>query len=88
MHVICKKCGEKIAVANQPKGSTTLSNAQVMGNVNVGDGGIRIGSGGSISFGPGGGIGFGAARSSLFLCMACGTSAEYEPDDIMDDTAD
>lgn len=85
MHVICKKCGRKIAVAGRPKGSTTISNIKVKGNVRVGGGGIGFGPGGSISFGPGGSIGFGAPQRSSFSCMACGTAAEYEPDEIKDD---
>ena len=85
MHVMCKKCGGKIAVAGRPKGSTALSKVQVTGNVTVGGGGIGFGPDGSISFGPGGSIGFGAPQKSAFSCMACGASAEYEPNEIKDD---
>jgi len=85
MHVICKKCGTKIEVTGRPKGSTSLSNIQVKGNVHVGGGGIGFGTGGSISFGPGGGIGFGGPQKSTFSCMACGATAEYEPNEIKDD---
>ena len=85
MHVICKKCGSKIAVAGRPIGSTSISNVQVKGNVHVGEGGIGFGSGGSISFGPGGNIGFGGPQVSSFSCMACGAAAEYESNEIKDD---
>jgi hypothetical protein len=85
MHVICKKCSGKTAVAGRPSGSTSLQNVNVQGNVHVGGGVIGFGSGGSISFGPGGSIGFGAPRSSTFTCPSCGHVAEYSPDEIKDD---
>lgn len=85
MHVVCKKCGAKIAVAGRPTGSTSLSNVRVQGNVRVGGGGIAFGPGGGISFGPGGAIGFGEPQKSPFACLACGTTEEYVPDDIKDD---
>lgn len=85
MHVICKKCGSKIAVAGRPKGSTSLANVQVKGNVSVGGGRIGFGRGGSISLRPGGRIGFGGPQKSSFSCMACGTIAEYEPSEIKDE---
>ena len=84
MHVICKKCSTRIAVAGRPAGSTSLQNVRVQGNVHVGGGGIGFGSGGTISFGPGGSIGFGAPRPSSFACPSCGHVAEYPPDDIKD----
>lgn len=84
MYVSCKKCGNKVAVAGRPTGSTSVKNVQVQGNVNVGGGGISLGPGGSISFRPGGSIGFGGPQKSTFSCMACGTSAEYAPDEIKD----
>jgi hypothetical protein len=85
MHVICKKCSGKIAVAGRPGGSTSLKNVQVQGNVHVGGGGIGFGPGGSISFRPGGKIGFGPPQSSAFTCPACGTTAEYTAEEIKDD---
>lgn len=85
MHVICKKCGSKIAVAGRPKGLTSVSNVQVKGNVHVGGGAIGFGPGGSISFGHGGSIGFGDSQKSNFSCMACGTAAGYKPDEIRED---
>jgi|WetSurMetagenome_2_1015567.scaffolds.fasta_scaffold844793_1 hypothetical protein len=85
MHVICKKCGGKIAVAGRPRGTTTINNIQVKGNVSVGGGTIGFGPGGSISFGPGGSIGLGGPQKSGFSCMECGTDAEYEPNEIKDD---
>jgi len=85
MHVICKKCSEKIAVAGRPSGSTSLRNANVHGNVHVGGGGISFGPGGSISFGPGGSISFGTPMKSAFTCPSCGHATEYAPDEITND---
>jgi len=84
MHVICKNCSGRIAVAGRPSGSTSLQNVTVQGNVQVGGGGIGFGSGGSISFRPGGSIGFGGPRNSTFTCPLCGHVAEYSPDEIKD----
>jgi DNA-directed RNA polymerase subunit RPC12/RpoP len=84
MHVICKNCGSKIAVASRPSGSTTLTGVQAT-NVNVGDGAISFGPGGSISFGPGGSIGFGGPVPSTFSCMSCSKSAQYLPSEILND---
>ena len=85
MHVNCKKCGSKIAVAGRPAGSTTVgSNVSVQGPVNVQGGGISFGPGGGISFGPGGGIGFGAPTQSQFTCFTCGTTSAYSANEILD----
>ena len=84
MHVICKKCSGKIAVAGRPTGSTSLSNAGVQGQVHVGGGGITFGPGGVLSLGPGGSVGFGGPQNSSFTCMACGNTAEYSPAEIKD----
>lgn len=85
MHVVCKKCTSKIAVAGRSTGSTFLRKVHVQGNVHVGGGGIGFGPGGSISFTSGGAIGFGRPQKSSFTCSACGTTAEYEPDEIKND---
>lgn len=84
MHVICKNCSTRIAVAGRPKGSTSLKNVKLEGNVRAGDAGISFGPGGRVSFGPGGGIGFGPPQSSQFTCPSCGATAEYTPDEIKD----
>lgn len=84
MHVLCKKCGSKIAVADRPTGTTSLKNVNAQGNVRVGGGGIGFGPGGSISFSPGGTIGFGEPQGSLFACFSCGTTASYAPEEIKD----
>lgn len=85
MHVVCKQCSTRIAVAGRPAGSTSLQNVRVQGPVNVGRGGIGFGPGGSISFGPGGSVGLGGPRTSKFTCSACGHTADYSPDEIKDD---
>jgi len=85
MHVICKQCRKKIAVAGRPSGSTSLRNVQLQGDVRVEGGAISFGPGGSISFGPGGALGFGDAEKSSFICPACGTVAEYAPNEILND---
>ncbi len=85
MHVICKKCGTKIPVADRPSGSTSLSGVALRGRVSVQGGGIGLGEGGAILFGPGGSVGFGPPRSSAFSCSECGNSAEYGTDEIRDD---
>jgi hypothetical protein len=85
MHVVCKKCATKIAVAGRPTGFTSLKNVGVQGNVHVGGGRISFGPGGSISFGPGGGIGLGGPQNSPFTCPACGATAEYASEEIKDD---
>ena len=84
MHVICKNCGSKIAVAGRPGGTTSLRNVNIQGNVQARGGGIGFGPGGSISFGPGGSIGFGPPQNSPFTCPSCGKTAEYPPDEILD----
>lgn len=85
MHVICKKCSGKIAVAGRPSGSTSVQNVKVQGNVRVGGGGIGFGPGRGISFGQGGSIGFGGPKNSTFTCPSCGHVADYSPDEIKDD---
>lgn len=85
MHVICKSCSGKIAVAGRPRGSTSLKNVQVQGDVHVGGGGIRLGPGGRVSLGPGGRIGLGPPQSSAFTCPACATTAEYTAEEIRED---
>ncbi len=84
MHVVCKNCSSRIAVAGRPSGTTSLKNVNVQGNVRVGGGGIGFGPGGSISFGPGGSLGFGAPQGSPFTCPACGKTADYAPEEIQD----
>lgn len=84
MYVNCKSCNYKIPVTGKPKGSTSLSNVQLTGNVRVGDAGISFGKGGIISFKKGGRIGFGAPRPSTFVCPECGASAEYGASEILD----
>jgi len=84
MHVICKKCGLQINVANRPRGSTKTSGVQLQGNVRVEGGGLSFGPGGSISFKPGGSIGFGKPGPSQFVCMECGHTDTYSPEDIID----
>lgn len=84
MHVICKKCGSKIRVASRPKGSTQTSNVQLRGNVRVEGSRISFGRGGSISFRPGGSIGFGKPKPSEFVCMECGHTDTYLPEEILE----
>lgn len=82
MHVICKRCGSQILVANKPSGSTQLKNAKTGGNVNISGGSIGFAPGGSISLGPGGSISFGAPTPSNFICISCGHTDEYTADEI------
>jgi hypothetical protein len=84
-HVICKICGERIAVANKPSGGTSLTNVQTTGPINISGGSISFGPGGGISFGPGGGIAFGPSPTSHFICPECAHSAEYAADEIQED---
>lgn len=84
MHVICKLCGEKIAVAGRPKGTTNARNVRTGGNISIEGGGISFGQGGSISFGPGGSLSFGPPPKSKFQCRACDRTAEYEASEILD----
>lgn len=84
MHVVCKDCGEVIAVAGRPKGSTNAQNVQTDGPVNLGDGGISFGPGGGISFGSGGSLSFGPPPASTFICRSCGHSSSYEASEILD----
>lgn len=85
MHVVCKKCAVKIAVAGRPSGSNSLQGVNVQGNVRVGGGAVVFGRGGSISFRSGGSVGFGGPRSSPFTCPTCGHVADYSPEEILDD---
>lgn len=84
MHVLCKKCGRPIAVANKPSGTTSISGVQARGNTNIAGGGISFGPGGSIAFGPNGRIGFGTPVASTFKCMGCGESNDYHPEEFKD----
>ncbi len=83
MHVICKHCSSKIAVASRPQGTTSISGVETRG-VHIDGGSISFGEGGGISFGPGGGIGFGPPAASEFTCFACGKAATYEATEILD----
>jgi len=85
MHVVCKKCGQKILVAGRPTGSTSLKDVRPEGNVRIDGGSISFGPGGSISFGPGGSIGFGSPQASPFTCPKCGSTFEYEATEILED---
>lgn len=86
MHVACKNCGNKIAVAGRPSGTTSLHNVGVEGDVNVEGGKISFGPGdGKISFGPEGRVGLGPPVESQFSCLQCGTTADYAPEEIADD---
>jgi ribosomal protein S27E len=82
MHVACKSCGRRIAVAGRPEGSTSIRGVHAAG-VDIKGGAISFGPGGGISFGPGGGIGFGPPTSSEFTCLACGATRSYEPGEIV-----
>jgi|Deesub1362A_J573_1020465.scaffolds.fasta_scaffold01440_9 hypothetical protein len=84
MHVICKKCGSRIEVARRPRGSTQTCNVQLQGNVRLEGGGISFGPGGSISFRPGGLISFGKPRASEFVCIECGHTDTYLPEEILE----
>jgi hypothetical protein len=54
------------------------------GNVQVEGGKISFGPGGSISFGRGGSVGFGKPVESQFVCVECGHTDSYLPQDIVD----
>lgn len=84
MHVICKKCGAKIVVANRPRGSTRTSGIRLDGNLRVEGGGITFGPGAKLVFGPGGSVSFGPPAVSEFTCMDCGHGDSYSADDIKD----
>jgi len=85
VYVVCKGCEAKIPVAGRPSGSTSLDGVSVDGPVSVEGSEVRFGPGGSISFGRGGSLGFGPPKPSRFVCRACGHSAEYRTDEILDD---
>ncbi len=84
MHVLCKHCGSKIAVASRPQGTTSISGVEARG-VHIKGGSISFGEGGGISFGPGGGISFGPPAPSEFRCFSCGKAASYEAAEILED---
>jgi len=86
MFVICKSCKSKIAVSHRPSGGVSASEVKIEGNVRMKDGGLTFGPGGKVSFGPGGSIGFsGRPPKSSFTCTSCGSTHEYDAQDIKDD---
>jgi len=86
MFVICKSCKSKIAVSHRPSGGVSASGVKIEANVQIKDDGLTFGPGGSVSFRPGGSIGFsGHPPKSSFTCTSCGTTHEYDAQDIKND---
>lgn len=86
MFVICKSCQSKIPVSHRPSGGLSASGVKIEGDVRMKDGGLAFGSGGKVSFGPGGSIRFsGGPPKSSFTCICCGSTHDYDAQDIKDD---